>query len=470
VADLAFHFSQALPGGDVERAVTYTVRAAETATAAFAMEEAARFYQLGLEALELLPDPTATLARRIEYRIRRGRAFGDVSQWGPAKADLQKALDLLGVEDDERRAELLVDMAKYSFWLLDIPSILAVADDALRLAAAVGRDDLWADMTAWVGAARQSEGDLAGALELMSTAVERAGGVRSFALTTTPLALYFLGRSADATVHTSQAVHLSRERHDPAFHVYALEHHGLALTGCGRYDEALRVFDEMRHFGRQHGVMQLLARGIAMSAGVYMAFGDYAQVATIAEEARELARSLGFAPPRVSAGIDLLLVRARQHDPGRAQAVLDEVAAVAASASGWHGWLWRIRLSQARAELALAAGDWRAAVEAAETCVQQSSGRRPKYEVLGLITGAQARAALGQQDVAITQLAAAVELARWLGDPAVKLRALGARLEIAGDDALAAEARATTGQMLAELSDPRLRQSFLDSGLPVIGS
>ena len=470
IADLAFHFSQAVPGGEIERAVSYAVRAAEAAAAAFAMEETARFYQLALEALDLSADPAATLSRRIDFRIRRGRAFGAVSQWAPAKVELEAALQLLPEDARELRCELLVDLAKYSFWLLDIPALLRVSDEALRLAEETGRDDLWADMTAWVGAARQSEGDLTGALDVMTQAVDRAGGIRSFALATTPLALYFLGRCADATAQTAQGVQISRDRNDPAFHVYALEHHGLALTGCGRYDEALRVFDEMRHFARQHGVLQLLARGIAMSAGVYMALGDYEQVATTAEEARELARSLAFAPPRVSAGIDLLMVRARQNEPGKAMSVLEEVAAVAASASGWHGWLWRIRLSQARAELALAGSDWRVALDAAEDAVQQSRNRRPKYEVLGLVAASRARLALGDHAAASEQIAAALAIARGLGDPAVKLRALAAHIQIAGDDSLVAEARATTEGMLAEVSDKRLRACFLTSDLAFGGA
>ena len=313
----------------------------------------------------------------------------------------------------------------------------------------------------------QADGEVEASLDYMTRAVERAGSVKSFALATAPLTLYFLGRSREAVALSGQAVQISRERNDPAFHTYALEHHGLMLTACGRYDEALRLFDEMRHFARQRGVLQLLARGIAMSAGVYMALGDYEQAADIAEEARELARSLAFTPPRVSAGIDLLLVRARQHDPGKAEVVLDEVAAVAASASGWHGWLWRIRLSQARAELALARGDWQAAIDAAEDTIQQSVERRPKYRVLSTITAARARFALGQQSAAAQQVMAAVAMARNLDDPAVTLRALRAHVEIAGDDALAAEAKAVTQRMLAEISDKRLRSRFLASDLVV---
>jgi hypothetical protein len=32
--------------------------------------------------------------------------------------------------------------------------------------------------------------------------------------------------------------------------------------------------------------------------------------------------------------------------------VIDEVAEVATKATAWHGWLWRIRVAQARAEIA----------------------------------------------------------------------------------------------------------------------
>lgn len=467
LADLAFHFSEAVAvaGGDIERAVSYAVRAAEAATSAFAMEEAARFYQLALQALELSPDTTARSSRRIDFRILRGRAFGEVGQWAAAKSELETALRLLPDDARERRCELLVDMAKYSFWLLDIPSILRFSDEALAIAEETGRDDLWADMTAWAAAAQQSEGNLTGGLEGMTKAVARAGGVRSFALATSPLTLYFLGRGTEAAVQSAQGVQASRDSNDPAFRMFALQHLGLALTACGRYDEALRSFDEVRHFGRQHGVLQLLARGIAMSTGVYMALGDYDHAQATAEEARELARALAFTPPRVSAGIDLLLVLARRQEPGQSESLLAEVAAIAASAAGWHGWLWRIRLLQARAELAFARGDWRAAVDAADETVQQSRNHRPKYEALGLLTAARGRQKLGEDAAAHRDVAAALSIARTLEDPGVTLRALAAHIHIAGNDELVAEARAITGGVLAHLSDKQLRSRFLSSDI-----
>jgi hypothetical protein len=94
----------------------------------------------------------------------------------------------------------------------------------------------------------------------------------------------------------------------------------------------------------------------------------------------------------VSVGIDLLLTMARRHEPGRAEQLVDEVVAAIATKPGWHEWLWKLRLSQARAELALARGDFEAATADATDCVDQSRAHgRLKYEALGLMTRARAR-------------------------------------------------------------------------------
>ena len=122
-----------------------------------------------------------------------------------------------------------------------------------------------------------------------------------------------------------------------------------------------------------------------MSAGIHIALGDYARGEEIANEARELARRVSFPPAFVSAGIDLLTVFARAHEPGRADAIMDDVARAVVAAGGWHGWLWRLRLSQARAELALERGEWQAAIAAATDGITDSQARsQPKYEALGL--------------------------------------------------------------------------------------
>ena len=50
---LAYHFCEAAPAGDVERAVDYAKRAGDKAIALFAYEDAATHYERALQALEL---------------------------------------------------------------------------------------------------------------------------------------------------------------------------------------------------------------------------------------------------------------------------------------------------------------------------------------------------------------------------------------------------------------------------------
>jgi len=246
--------------------------------------------------------------------------------------------------------------------------------------------------------------------------------------------------------------------------MFALQHLGLSLVAAGRYDEAKRTFEETRDFGRRYGVLPVLARGIGMSIGLPTALGDFAGAEALALEARDLAGRHNLMPSFVSAGIDLLLIYSRTHQPGRAEPLVDDVARAVMNASGWHGWLWRLRLWQARAELAFALGDWRKALEAAEHSIEESRAHyRIKYEALGLGTRARARSKLNEMPLAIEDAARAVAIARKLGDPALLVDMLALHLALEGNDQLAAEARQTVEQVLSKLSDQQLRQRFLDS-------
>ena len=162
--------------------------------------------------------------------------------------------------------------------------------------------------------------------------------------------------------------------------MYALAHLGLNMCAAGRYAEALKAFHEVRSFGRKYGALPMLARATAMAAGLHLTVFDFEGAEALQSEACELARSVRFVPPIVSAGIDSLLTFARRHEPGRAERLLEETAAAAASTAGWHQWLWQLRLTQARAELALARGAFDEAIATATDSIEQSRARRrPKY-------------------------------------------------------------------------------------------
>jgi tetratricopeptide (TPR) repeat protein len=243
--------------------------------------------------------------------------------------------------------------------------------------------------------------------------------------------------------------------------MFSLPHLGLAFAGTGQYVEAEQIFDETRRFGREYEVWPLLARAISMSAGYHLDVFDYAGNEQLVEEARELGRSANFLPSVVSSNIDLLFNLARRQEVGRAEQLVDEVATAVEKAAGFHGWLWRLRLAQARAEIALGRGDWKGTLFLVTDAINQSQARgRIKYQAFGLETRASALVALGRKREAMAALRSAVDLVRPSKDPAMFIRAAGLLLSIEGDDTLLAEARSTAQQLVAALPSNEMRRIF----------
>jgi hypothetical protein len=83
-----------------------------------------------------------------------------------------------------------------------------------------------------------------------------------------------------------------------------------------------------------------------------------------------------------------------------------------------------------------------------------------KYQVIALTTRAQALIELARTKDAITDLRAAVTLARPTEDLALFVRAAAGLLAIDGDDALANEAQAVVDRIAEGLPDPDMRLQF----------
>ena len=95
LAELAHHFYQASPGGDVEKAIDYAKRAGDRAMAHVAWEAAAAHYERALEAIDLIASPDERL--RVDILLALGRALemgsADRSRWLPVflrAADLSR--------------------------------------------------------------------------------------------------------------------------------------------------------------------------------------------------------------------------------------------------------------------------------------------------------------------------------------------------------------------------------------------
>jgi class 3 adenylate cyclase/transcriptional regulator with XRE-family HTH domain/tetratricopeptide (TPR) repeat protein len=458
---LAHHATQA---GYQQRAVDYLVRAAERAHRAAAHREEAAL----LEQAIALAEGSSQQILLAELRARRGIAFHRIGMWTEARSELEAAIEGFGPEHVDRHVEALVELAMVCHWLLDVPGTRRYATEALARAEQVGRADLAAGAMGALAFADSSDGRLASSLQGYERAFARAGDIRTTllapAVEMSGLILYWLGRTEQAIARTRETVQIGRAVNDTMDTIRGLGDLGMALTGGGRYDEALQVFEEARQFGREYGIEPMLARAIAMCGGLHLVVFDFAGAEALAEEARELGRSVNFHQSVASGGIDLLLNFARRQEVVRAEQLVDEVAEAVKMGTGSHGWLWRLRFAQARAELALARGDWEAALRWAYSAIEQASEQgRVKYQVLGLGTRARALAGLGRSHQAIADLRSAVDLARPVGDPALFLCAAAARLAIDGDDLLAAEASLASKGILLALPNDAMRRRFEDA-------
>jgi DNA-binding winged helix-turn-helix (wHTH) protein/tetratricopeptide (TPR) repeat protein len=464
LAELAYHFSQAASAGAVDKAVDYATRAGDRAADGLAHEQAARLFDLALHSLELRPTGPETELRRVDLHTRRASSFGALGQWTLEVRELKAALHHLDPQQIERRCELVLALARAWFLLLDVRPVEQYATDALQLAERLQRPDLAANATAWLARCRQANGDLGTAIDMDRRAMSMAPGVMTAAHTMGPLTLYLAGRSTEALTLAAAAADSARSSRDTTFIMYSLTHLGLNLAAVGRYAEATKVFHEARTFGRKYGAIPMLARATAMAAGLHLTLFDFEGAEALQSEACELARGVGFIPPIVSAGIDSLLTFARLHDPGRAERLLEETAAAAVNTAGWHQWLWQLRLTQARAELALARDVVDEAIATATDSIEQSRARgRPKYAALGLITRARGLHALARTRDAIADAKTAVSVADRTGDPALLLLALDALIGLDGTDELANRARAVTDRIYDSLPDEVMRRCFTKS-------
>jgi len=176
-AELAYHFLEAAPGGDVEKAIDYAERAAARAHSQLAYEEATKHYRMALEALELAPaDPARRCRLLLEWGeasrragdvesarscffqvaelaranhdvaslaaaaigLRAGASFGSVDERRAAL--LEEALAGVGDSDPALRSRLSAELARTLYFGDDPARVRELGDESV--AAAEGSDDM----------------------------------------------------------------------------------------------------------------------------------------------------------------------------------------------------------------------------------------------------------------------------------------------------------------------------------------
>jgi class 3 adenylate cyclase/tetratricopeptide (TPR) repeat protein len=463
---LAHHVLEA---GQQSRALEYLVRAAEKARRASAHRQEA--VVLG-QALELARDFGSETLADLHYK--RGTAYSRVGAWAEARPELEMALELTEPSQTAQLASLRAELARVCFWLLDTPNVRVHAGEALRISHEANTPEVETLAIGLVAQADSADGNMEASLEGTNRALARAEELGSKipynSMPNLSLLLYWTGEYDESIHRGHQAIVAAREASDSSAMMWSLPQLGLSLAGSGAYADAIDQFDEALRFGKEYEVWTLLARATAMYAGVFMDTFDFERAEELQHEASELANSLNFFPPAVSASIDLLLNLARRGDVGRAETLVGGVTERVESGAGWHGWLWKLRLAEAKSEIAYARGRYDEAIEWATRAVDEGAAKmRFKYQVLGHISRAKALAASGNVDKTGADLREALSIARKLSDPSLILRAALASRDIKPGEEVESEARAAATRIVDGLPGSR-RERFeqLDYIRPLI--
>jgi class 3 adenylate cyclase/tetratricopeptide (TPR) repeat protein len=291
---LSHHASEA---GDLERTARFAMLAGHRQRRVFAAEEAIRWYDRAIAALDRLSTDPAALTR-VETMLSRGEACEQLGRFGDARADYECALEAAGTRPVGRREWLegralaaIVQVLWTEGRLRDAEKLLPTA-----LAAAVdqGADDLVARLSSGAGSAALLRGDPANAVALH----ERALAVAT---------------AAD-----------DREGE-------AVARHGLAEAALvvGPFDEGIRQARRADELFRELGQRPLVHRNEQLIGVLLWLDGELDQAVTVATAAIAGCRDVGNRGDLASALGTLGLLAVSGGDLGMAMRCVDEAVAIA---------------------------------------------------------------------------------------------------------------------------------------------
>jgi DNA-binding SARP family transcriptional activator len=273
LAELAHHFFEAAPAGGVEKAVEYASQAGDRAAALLAFEEAARLYEMALQAVELSPRTDEPTQCELLLALGDARARGGEPSWKETflrAADVARALNA-----PEQLARAALGYGGRFVWFRagNDRQLIPLLEDALE--ALPGENRLRVRLSA----------RLAGALRDQRVSERRA-------------ALCW------------DAVECARRLGDPATLAYALEGSYAALSWPRDTAAWLAIARELTELAEEVGDKELAYHGHTHAGGVAMVRGDipaaeseFAISTAIAQELRQPAFLWSQASPHAAVAL-----------------------------------------------------------------------------------------------------------------------------------------------------------------------
>jgi tetratricopeptide (TPR) repeat protein len=296
LAELAHHFFQAMPGGDVDLAIDYARRAGDRAAALYGYEDAARLYRMALAVLEFRE--RGDDAERSDLLLSLGEALARAGEDVSAKATF---LEAAGIARRERLPEQLARAALgYSGRYLWVraggdPRVISLLEDALA-ALPDGDSATRVRLMGRLACARRSDPDRESGAKLSEEAVEMARrlGERAtlaYALDAYWGAHWWYDNAAARLELAAELIWVARESGDGERVARALVAQVAALFELGRIGAAEtaledlgRVADEIRQPSQQWWVP-------ATRAMLALLRGQFAAAEQLMDEALRLGES-----------------------------------------------------------------------------------------------------------------------------------------------------------------------------------
>ncbi len=466
LSELAHHYFEAAPTGQLAKFLDYTLRAGERAMTLMAFEEAGALYERALATLDELDGDEHRDVRGTLHR-RYARALATMSRWSDAGTQYERALAHVG-DHGEDRARLLLHASVSSFWNLDVDGVAKNAAEALELARAAGDDTLTAAANGLLAQAAMARGDVRGGAQRYDAARAQTGGIDDLlvaqAIQQYPIALYWAGKFDACHAEGKELLKVARAKSDGSMVMNLLAVTGMARGCAGRYRESELLFREAERFGRDHGILRLLARSTCMQIGCAIDLGAIDLAYERAQGGLEAASSTGFAPSIVSTQIDLLLIAIARGDVAAAEELLPVVDAAREDTKGFHAWVWSMRIALARAQLALVVGDDDTAARTAQSVIGDADRTgRVKYQIAALRVLAQTHARAGRDEQAANVLRSAATAAQSIHYPALLVQVVGDLVDIGDASDLLGPANAAAAAIASELDNPAMLAAFEQS-------
>ncbi|MBV9356233.1 MAG: AAA family ATPase [Chloroflexi bacterium] len=262
VAELAYHACQALPAGDPERALSYTLQAAMRATSMLAHADAAQHLQRAIAILDDIgPAPDE---RRYELLLKLGEAYLRAGDWLRAKEALVQA----GVAAQELEPRLGPERAT------ELIARAAVALPGAVVAVGVVDERLVTQLEAALASLGDRE------------------ALRAKALARLAAELSFSPDRDRRIALCSEAIELARRQPDPTVLAYVLECGQLALWDPATIHERLMVIEELLRLAERTGDRDLAELSQSWRVTAVLEAGDWPAIeAALRDHQRSMRQS-----------------------------------------------------------------------------------------------------------------------------------------------------------------------------------